>query len=502
MMAAMNFSDQMRISDLLYGLTAIIDNTQGVSGISLDSRNVKPGDIFLACHGTSTDGSKFINEAIRAGAVAVAIESDRQDEPATIKVPVYKINNLRQQAGLIAARFYGFPSHELCVIGVTGTNGKTSVTYYIAQALEELEKSCGLVGTIGYGVIDKLKSGGTTTPDPITLQQLFSQWRTDQITHVALEVSSHALDQGRVSGVEFDVAVFTNLSRDHLDYHETMSRYADAKRLLFDNSTLKYAVINMDDGFGKELAATTRAVNKVGYSLNNKSDCLSDVEIPIVFGNLKMVDGLRSIIDIDSPWGCGQLEMQMVSQFNAANLLACLSVLCVLEIPFNTAIESLSKCGGIPGRMECFGGDSVPLLVVDYAHTPDALKQILLSLRPVCRGNLICVFGCGGERDKGKRPVMGKIAEDYADYVVLTNDNPRGEDPDVIINDILTGISNHSNVRVVTDRITAITHAIRNADQQDIVIIAGKGHETHQEIAGKFYPFSDRELVRRLAEEN
>ena len=499
-MAAINLPDQMLISDLLNGLT-VIDHEQGVSGIALDSRKVKPGDIFLACHGTSTDGSKFINDAIQAGAIAVAIESDWQDEPVAINVPVYKVNNLRRQVGLIAARFYGFPSHEMCVLGVTGTNGKTSVTHYIAQALAEMGKSCGLMGTIGYGVIGKLKSGRTTTPDPITVQQLLSQWRADQITHVALEVSSHALDQGRVSGVEFDVAVLTNLSRDHLDYHKTMSRYADAKRLLFDDSTLKHAVINMDDEFGKELASTTKAVNKVGYSITDGTGNLSAAKISTVIGKPKVIDGQRSIIDIESPWGCGQLEMQMVSQFNAANLLACISVLCVLEIPFNTAIESLSKCGGIPGRMECFGGNSTPLLIVDYAHTPDALKQILLSLRPVCRGNLICVFGCGGERDKGKRSAMGKIAEDYADNIVLTNDNPRGEDPDVIIDDIMMGISNHNNVRVISDRATAITHAIRNADQQDIVVIAGKGHETHQEIAGKNYPFSDRELVRRLAEE-
>ena len=499
-MATERSYNHILISDLLNGLTAI-DHDQEVRGIALDSRKVKAGDLFLACHGRNTDGSKFINDAILAGAVAIAIEADQQNELSAVHIPFFPVHDLSRQAGVIAARFYGFPSREMNVVGVTGTNGKTSVAYYVAQAFAEMGKSCGLVGTLGYGMFGKLEPGGATTPDPVTLQCLLSQWHTEQIGHVVMEVSSHALDQGRITGIKFDIGVLTNLSRDHLDYHVTMPSYANAKRILFEDSSLKYAIVNLDDEFGRELALTTKAINKIGYSINAGSGQQTAISIPTVFGKVLPADNHRSIINIESPWGQGRLETQLIAQFNVANLLASLSILCVLDIPFTTALESHSRCGGVPGRMECFGGDATPLIVVDYAHSPDALKQILIALRPLCRGRLVCVFGCGGERDKGKRSVMGKVAEDYADDIVLTNDNPRGEAPGAIIEDILAGIANNKHVNVETDRATAITQTIMNADQGDIVVVAGKGHETCQEIAGRRYPFSDRELVRRLVEE-
>ena len=499
-MAATQSTRQVFISHLLNGL-AEIGHDQAVGGIALDSRKVRAGDLFLACHGSHSEGSSFINDAIAAGAVAIAIEADQKQVSPAGNIPVIPVMDLRRQAGVIAARFYDDPSRQMNVIGVTGTNGKTSVTYSVAQALGETGKACGLVGTLGYGTVGRLKPGSTTTPDPVTLHCLLSQWHSQQIGYVAMEVSSHALDQGRVSGVRFNVAVFTNLSRDHLDYHITMSRYADAKRLLFVTDALQHAVINLDDVYGRELVFCTNAGNKVGYSISNESGQKPAMQIPTVYGVPHVVGEHKSIIDIESPWGRGQLEVKLIAQFTIANLLASLSVLCVLDVPFSTALESLSRCGGIPGRMECFGGNSAPLLIVDYAHTPDALKQVLSSLRAVCRGRLVCIFGCGGERDRGKRPVMGKIAEDYADDIVLTNDNPRGEVPDDIIEDILVGITDRKRVRIETDRAIAIERTIRNAEQQDIVVVAGKGHETCQEIAGRRYPFSDRELVRRLAEE-
>jgi UDP-N-acetylmuramoyl-L-alanyl-D-glutamate--2,6-diaminopimelate ligase len=316
---------------------------------------------------------------------------------------------------------------------------------------------------------------------------------------VAMEVSSHGLAQGRVSGVAFDIAVFTNLSRDHLDYHGTMEDYGEAKRLLFQSHGLKAAVINLDDSWGREILAGLPAEARVvGYSLDEARAPEFPSSVPLIEGRLLAMKSEGLTLDIAAPSGCGTLKTPLLGRFNAYNLLAALGVLTELGMPFAEAVSRLSRVSGVPGRLERFGRRGQSLVVVDYAHTPDGLEQALYALRDVCGGRLWCVFGCGGERDRGKRPLMAQVAEELADRVIVTSDNPRGEDPMAIIEDILAGMRHRERARVEPDRAEAIALALRQASRNDVVLIAGKGHETYQEIAGQRLPFSDREVVCHL----
>ena len=501
MMTAQSLSPGYPLNVLLKDLvdTPIVGEVY-VSGLATHSRKTKSGDLFIAATLGGNSGKLYINDAVKAGATAVVVESGAVPDPYLCPVPLYRIRNLWAKTGIIAARFYRHPSSAMTVIGVTGTNGKTTVSHLLAQSLTAPDKGvCGLIGTLGYGTPDHLAPGPNTTPEPVTLQGLLADMRGRNIRQVVMEVSSHGLDQQRIAGVEFDLAILTNLSRDHLDYHVTPENYAAAKRRLFTDYQISQAVINLDDNFGRSLAGALKA-EVAGYTLNPDPECGTKYRHPVVSGSIVAYREGKMHMEVDGPWGRTLLVSPLLGRFNAYNLLACLSTLCLLGHPLDDAVSRLSACRRIPGRMEYFGGDRQPLVVIDYAHTPDALEQVLETLKAACRGKIYCVFGCGGDRDQGKRPLMGTVAERYADHIILTSDNPRSENPDLIIRDILGGIRNNSKVTVVMDRAAAIAHALAAAGDNDMVLIAGKGHEDYQEIAGRRRPFSDQQVVRKLLE--
>jgi UDP-N-acetylmuramoyl-L-alanyl-D-glutamate--2,6-diaminopimelate ligase len=471
-----------------------------VNGLATHSKKTKSGDLFIAVAIGGKSRNLYINDAVKAGAIAVVVESGSLPDPYLCPVPLYRIRNLWARTGIIASRFYRHPSSAMTVIGVTGTNGKTTVSHLLAQSLTSPDKgACGLIGTLGYGTPGHLEPGPNTTPEAVTLQGLLAGMRDQNIRQVVMEVSSHGLDQQRIAGVEFDLAILTNLSRDHLDYHMSLEKYAAAKRHLFTDYEISQAVINLDDEFGRSLAGTLKA-GVAGYTLNPHPEAGTKYRHPVVSGSIVAYREGKMHMEVDSPWGKTSLVSPFLGRFNAYNLLACLSALCLLGHPLSDAVSRLAACRNIPGRMEYFGGGRQPLVVIDYAHTPDALEQVLETLKAAWRGKIYCVFGCGGDRDQGKRPLMGAVADRYADFVILTSDNPRSESPDLIIKDILGGIRSDSKVTVVTDRAAAIAHALGAAGENDMVLIAGKGHEDYQEIAGRRRPFSDQQVVRRLLE--
>lgn len=490
------------LQDLLKGI-AETDVLTVINGVSIDSRVVQAGDLFLACQGEHTSGARYIKEAIDAGAVAVAIEAGQvADTGSSCAVPVIAVEDLRHRAGIIADRFYQRPSQDMKVVGITGTNGKTSVAHCLSRALSDYEEAeVGSIGTLGYGVAGSMQQGRNTTPDPVTIHSLFSKLRDEGVRSTVIEVSSHALEQGRVAGVDFTIGVFTNLSRDHLDYHQDMESYANAKKQLFLSPDMKFAVINGDDEYGKRLQSDIKSrLPVVSYGLVEQ---ISDEPCDIlkVQGQIRENTLSHLLLEIRSPWGRGILRAKLNGRFNAYNLLASLAVLCLLDVPFELAMEKLARVQAVPGRLEYFGNSQTPKIFVDYAHTPDALQQALITLREQHPGSLRCVFGCGGERDQGKRALMGEVAERHADKVVLTNDNPRGEDAGGIIEDILKGMTHPEQVVVELDRAEAIRSTIFSSNNEDIILVAGKGHETYQEIAGQRFPFSDRQLVRNVLEE-
>ncbi len=473
-----------------------------ISGLSMDSRKVCAGDLFLACVGhQARHGHEFISDAIQAGAVAVAYELD--DEVAILeqsdKVPMFGIARLGQQAGVIAERFYDNPSSDMFVVGITGTNGKTSCSQFIAQALGE-EAPCGVIGTLGNGLYGQLQMSEHTTPDAISLHGTLSEMYVAGARSVAMEVSSHGLEQGRVNGVMFDAAVFTNLSRDHLDYHGDMASYGRAKQRLFTLPGLRYAIINIDDSFGQMLLKSLSGdIQAIAYTLN---DVESAGAVQTVRGTL-LRQGLEGLsMQVISPWGEASFSSRLLGRFNASNLLAVLALLVISGVPLSDAVQKLERLRPVPGRMECYGGyNEKPLVVVDYAHTPDALHQVLQSLREHCQNALWVVFGCGGDRDRGKRPLMGEIAQRHADYVVLTDDNPRHEDADKIIADIQAGLQPRQSVHVERDRAQAIAWAVTRAAAHDVVLVAGKGHENYQLIGDRKLAFSDSMQVKKLVRE-
>lgn len=490
------------LSQLLEGIVNVSPAVDmHIAAIHLDSRKVQSASLFLAIEGLHVSGSRYIQDAIARGAVAILVEASSEFHNVAVRVPVFQVMDLQAKVGLIASRFYGDPSADLFITGITGTNGKTSIAYYLAQAFSDNgTQAVGSIGTLGYGEFGNLVATANTTPDAITIQQQLSQFRARKIHDVVMEVSSHALEQCRVNNVLFNTAVFSNLSRDHLDYHREMSSYGEAKKKLFMMPGLRNAVINMDDSLGaafiKELDGQ---IDTFSYGLvdNVREKTKPRPLIEAVIARQE-INSLQ--LQINSPWGSGELISRLSGRFNAYNLLAALTVLCLREIPFEIALEKLSVVRGVPGRMEYFGTAESARIFVDYSHTPDALQQALMSLREKCTGKLVCVFGCGGDRDKGKRPEMGKVAETYADCVILTSDNPRTESPESIIGDIQSGMSGLVPVVIHSDRAIAIHDAISSASKEDIVLIAGKGHETYQEIMSKKLPFSDRQLVRNLLE--
>jgi UDP-N-acetylmuramoyl-L-alanyl-D-glutamate--2,6-diaminopimelate ligase len=459
-----------------------------VRGLQTDSRRVQPGDLFLALPGMLADGRDYIGDAVASGAGAIAYETDDGYRLPGAPVPAFGVSGLRHQIGVIADRFYGAPSRRLVVVGVTGTNGKTTCTQLLAQALDQPPRRCAVIGTLGSGFPGALNASIHTTPDAVSVQRLLADFLDRGAAHVAMEVSSHALEQGRVNGVRFHVAVFTNLTRDHLDYHGDMTAYGQAKAKLFAHEGLKYAVINHDDDFGRRLLADVGApVTCLSYGIEGGDVRAREVR--------PSPEGLW--LRIRTPHGETELRSPLIGHFNVYNLLAVLATLLALGMELRDAATRLARAQAPAGRAERFGGArGLPLVVVDYAHTPDALEKILTALREHTRGKLCCVFGCGGDRDRGKRPVMGDIAERLADVVLLTDDNPRHESGDAIIADIVGGM--RAAPRIIRDRRNAIATAIEGAAEGDIVLIAGKGHEDYQQVGDERRPYSDRDTVRTL----
>lgn len=480
-------SCQKKISHLL----------KAASHLTNDSREVRQGSLFLAVKGERFDAREIVDEVVEKGAAAIIYDaySDGRDLSKTIKIPCIAVERLAEKQGDIAAEFYNYPSKELTIIGVTGTNGKTSTTQFIAQTLDYLGIPCAVVGTIGYGFLSELKKTQHTTPDAVELQRQLADMRDHGAKAVAIEVSSHALVQHRVAGVEFDVAVFTQLSRDHLDYHGTMEAYGQAKAQLFKTSGLKHAVINIDDDLGVKIYNAHKSdLNLMSYSLSGVQDkFLAGIAVQKI---KPLTKGFN--VKLSTPVGDGEFNTALMGRFNIDNLLATLGVLLVLEQSVNKALTALSHVNSVAGRMQALGGDEqTPLVVVDYSHTPDSLQKALAALHEHCHNELVCVFGCGGDRDAGKRPQMGAIAEKYSTSTIITNDNPRSESPEKIAVDIQAGMQRPTCAKVILDRAQAIQTAINAAKPGDVVLIAGKGHETTQIIGDRELHFSDVEQVQR-----
>jgi UDP-N-acetylmuramoyl-L-alanyl-D-glutamate--2,6-diaminopimelate ligase len=479
----------MKLTELLKGLVEI-EIDEEIDGLALDSRKVQSGDAFIALHGASQHGMAHARQAIAKGAKAVIYDpaglhdGHDLDFPGVVSVPVPELG---KSLGLIAAGFYGNPSRRLAVIGITGTNGKTTCSQLVAQALPD----CGVIGTLGWGEPENLLPTANTTPDALAVQSMLWQFVQQHKQAVAMEVSSHGLQQGRVNAVEFNGAVFTNLSRDHLDYHGSMDEYLQAKLGLFANPALQFAVINLDDPSSSAVLQKL-AVNVPRWTFSAKGQTAAGAESVIAENIRYSAEGIH----FDAIWRDRKINAftPIVGAFNLENVLAVLAVLLAMDMPFEAALDRLAKLKAIVGRMERFGGQDKPTVFVDYAHTPDALEKVLKAAKG--DGRLWVVFGCGGNRDKGKRPEMGRIAETWADRVIVTDDNPRGEPSTEIIKDILAGCQTQS-VTVINDRATAISTVIQQAAKQDCVMIAGKGHESYQEIDGIKMPFSDQDVVKQ-----
>ncbi len=501
MNTAENLDIKATVSDLLAGLVDQGDSAAAlkkciVSGVQLDSRLLKKGDLFLACFGRNHDARNYVPEAIKLGVAAVVVESGEHWQGIQFirDVPVVAVDNLSAQLSEIASRFYSRPSEKLSVIGITGTNGKTSCSQFIAQALTDMGMHCGVIGTLGYGVYGQLKETSLTTPDAVFTQAALSEFVDGAVDPVVMEVSSVGLHQKRVKAVDFDIAVFTNLSRDHLDYHKTMDEYAESKKTLFTGSKLRKAVVNLDDAYA--LSILNGICSKVDISTYSIKNSLATVHATDIEFNKT---GYRATIN--TPIGRGEVRGNLLGSFNFYNLLAVVTTL-IAYLPARGGktiaeiCDYVSALRPVTGRMEIVGEASEITAVVDYAHTPDGLKSALMALREHFTGKIICVFGCGGNRDSGKRPLMGEIAEAYADQVILTDDNPRNEDGDAIINHVLSGMVNLSKVSIQRDRSAAILSAVQNAASGDVVLVAGKGHETYQDVGGRKLIFSDVNQVR------
>lgn len=475
--------------------------------LQLDSRRITPGDVFIALPGAipgrSADGRSFIDAAIARGAAAVIVEAEGW-QPRDLAVPVLPVANLRRVIGQVAARFYGLPSESLLSIGVTGTNGKTSCSQWIAQLLTLAGRRCAVIGTVGSGFPGELRADAAlTTPDAISLQRAVRRFAAEGARALAMEVSSIGLDQGRVNGMKFDVALFTNLTRDHLDYHGTMERYEAAKTILFDWPTLTDAVINLDDAAGQRLAQRLERRARAG-GLRITGFTSRGASAPASVSRLLSGDDVRVTPEglafaIRSNGSAHAVAVPLVGDFNVSNLLGVVGCVLACGVELDRACALLPQLLPPPGRMQRFGGHGAPLIVIDYAHTPDAIEKALAALRPMAqarRGRIWIVFGAGGDRDPGKRAPMASAASRGADQLIITSDNPRTEDPAQIIRAIAAGVEPGKPHEQIVDRALAIAHAVQRAAAEDIVLIAGKGHENYQDIGGVKRAFSDIDEAR------
>lgn len=466
--------------------------------MTLDSRTAASGDLFVAIVGHDADGRHYIPQAIAQGVAAIVAEADGVAEEGELRVlhgvPVIYLNQLNRRLSALAGRFYQQPSHKLKLAGVTGTNGKTTTTHLLAQWAQSLGEVSAVMGTVGNGLFGQIIPVANTTGSAVDIQQTLYQLQSQGATFAAMEVSSHGLVQHRVADLHFAAAAFTNLSRDHLDYHGDMAHYEAAKWQLFAEHEVEHRIINADDQVGRRWLAKLPqavAVSVTGH-LPEPRPARWLLVSQVDYQNTGMV------IRFDSSWGDGQVTSRLIGEFNVGNLMLALATLLALGYPLADLLRTGSKLQSVCGRMEVFHGRGKPTVVVDYAHTPDALEKALTAARLHCHGKLWCVFGCGGDRDKGKRPLMGGVAEQYADRVVITDDNPRSEAPLTIINDILAGLLDAGRAMIIPGRAAAVTSAIMQADEQDVVLVAGKGHEDYQIIGNQRLDYSDRTTVAAL----
>ena len=505
-MNSINCNPGYYLSDILkpFGMT-VTGGDSLCAELVTDSRKVKPETVFIAVPGVERDGRDFITLAIEQGAVAILAEKDAllPDTYEYKNITVYAIAGLKANLGDLIDNWFGSPSGNLNCVGITGTNGKTSCSFFLADILNISGYSAGVMGTLGKGIFPELDLFGNTTPDVLSVHGMLADLVRKKINWSVMEVTSHALSQGRVDGVRFDAALFTNLSRDHLDYHQSMQQYAEEKARLFASPGLRYAVINLDDDYADMMRSVLAEPTEcVTFSLENSS-------ADIYLEDIKTVKSSTSAL-VTTPWGSGRLNTKSAGRFNLYNLLGVIGILGCYQFPLEGILNAVPALSDVPGRMNVYGHDGQPGVIVDYAHTPDALANALMSIREGHRallsndnednkqGRLICVFGCGGNRDAGKRSLMLSAALKQADEIVLTSDNPRFEDPEMIIQDILNGITEKERhcISVIVDRRQAIRETILAADVNDIILVAGKGHEAYQEVRGQHYHFDDGEEVK------
>ena len=479
----------MKLIELLTPWVSDLKQDCDVTGLKNNSRAVETGDLFIAYPGAIVDGRDFISQAVDAGASAVLYEA--QDAKVTVTqlgaaigVP---LSDLEAKLAVIASRFYGEPGQSLCFTGVTGTNGKTTIAYQLAQAYSLLNQSAAYIGTLGEGKPFALRPLNNTTPDALVLQSLFHDYVKQEVQQVCMEVSSHALSQHRVDHIAYNQAIFTNLTHDHLDYHKTMQAYAEAKALLFKTPSLRHAILNQDDPSAQLMQQQVPPTCEVfTYGIHEGAD---------VQATAWKVTMQGTEIAVRSPWGAATLHISALGFFNLYNALAIFTSLLAAGFALSKVVAVMSQLKPAPGRMEVVRQS--PTVIVDYAHTPDALENVLSTLNQVKEGRLLAVFGCGGDRDRLKRPIMAKIGSQYADLVFLTSDNPRHEDPEQILADLIKGIPDCQSYEKITDREAAIQRALGLAEKNDIVLIAGKGHESYQQIGDERLVFSDQEVVKR-----
>ncbi|MGD7664244.1 UDP-N-acetylmuramoyl-L-alanyl-D-glutamate--2,6-diaminopimelate ligase [Brevibacillus laterosporus] len=471
------------------------DDQVVITGITADSRNVKPGDLFICLSGFTVDGHEFAAQAVEKGAIAIIAEHEIEVDKTVVIVP-----DSRRAMAFLADRFFGSPSQKLKLIGVTGTNGKTTTTHLIDRILTDQQKKTGLIGTIHMRIGDQIEKVKNTTPDMIDLQSSFRRMLDIHTDYAIMEVSSHALDMGRVHGCDYHTAIFTNMTQDHLDYHKTFDNYRQAKSLLFaqlgnsyDQQSLKTAILNADDEVSKYFAHVTPA-RVLTYGIDQPADVRA-VSIRVTSAGTSFT--------VQSFAGVATVNMKLMGKFNVYNALAAIAATLVEGVPLAAIIKSLEGIPGVDGRFEPVSLGQDYAVIVDYSHTPDSLENALVTAKEFVTGQLICVAGCGGNRDRTKRPIMAQIATKYADYSVLTSDNPRFEEPEAILADMVGGIQNVDQKRFTTivNRREAIFHAISQAKPGDCVLIAGKGHETYQESKGEIFPFDDREVAKEAIHE-
>ncbi|VGO11952.1 UDP-N-acetylmuramoyl-L-alanyl-D-glutamate--2,6-diaminopimelate ligase [Pontiella desulfatans] len=483
----------MKLNKLLETLTTldIAGKTDGgIEGIAYDSRLVKPGWLFVAISGQRADGADFITEALSKGAVAVVSENPLELGAGAVHIQVPRA---RRALAEIANAYYGDLSRKMHVVGITGTNGKTTTAYMIRDILRDGGFLPGLLGTVAYEIGERSIPASRTTPESPDIHSMLQQMKEAGCDSVVMEVSSHAIALQRVHGIDFNTSVFTNLTQDHLDFHKDMETYFNVKAELFhllDKRHDRSAVINLDDPWGRKLVEERKLLaNVVTYGFNERAMvCASNVHL----------DANGTSFKVYTPWGEARVGLQLLGRFNVHNALAALAVGGLAGIDLKRMAESLGNIKAIPGRLELVPNRRNKKVFVDYAHTDDALRNVLTTLREICKGRLVVVFGCGGNRDSGKREKMGRVAAELADYSIVTSDNPRNEDPGAIVSEVMAGFENQEQFEVVLDRRKAIEKGVRSVGRKDILLVAGKGHETYQEIRGAVIPFDDRETVREF----